>query len=741
MAHVTFANALPWWGVLLVAGAIGVIAWRAYAHSVVPRPRRDLLIALRVITLAALVVFLMRPVRITDSGLRDVFVPVLVDASRSMSIEDADRRPRIDRARDLVTREILPALGNQFHVDVLSFGDRLRDTSPADLAATDRQSDLSGAVAAVRDRYRGRPIAGVIVVSDGGDTGTATHAETAIPPVYAFGVGARTIGRDREVTSVTAAEAVADDSRIDLAVSAVSHGTGTEPIALQLEANGKPIEVRRIAPAAEGVPVHTVFQVTPARGSAVVYSVEVPLLAGELVPENNMRSVLVQPPSRQHHVLFVEGAPGFEHSFLKRAWAADPGLDLDSTVRKGKNDQGADTYYIQASQSRSNALSSGYPSRAEDLFTYDAIVLANVQSTQLTRDQQELTRAFVGKRGGGLLVLGARTFTKPGLGDTPLEEVLPLQLVDRGDGDKDTVLPASATRGMNQVALTAAGEANPIMQLGSTVDDTRRRWDTTPSLASTIPLGGPRPGASVLAIAGGAGGVTRPVIAVQRYGQGRSLIFAGEGAWRWRMLLPSADRSYDTFWRQALRWLALSADDPVAIRLPAAGAPGENLSVRVLARDAAFAPQLDATIDIDVTAPDGRHDAIAGAQPREAQEDGAYIAGFRADGPGVYRLRAVARRGATTIGSAAAAMLVGGSDPEMTDPRLNLQVLQRLALRSGGSLVTPGETASLAERLRGAVPAARLAVTHDLWHTGWSFAAILTLLVSEWVLRRRWGLR
>ena len=73
---------------------------------------------------------------------------------------------------------------------------------------------------------------------------------------------------------------------------------------------------------------------------------------GELVPENNTRSVLVQPPSRVRHVLFVEGAPGFEHSFLKRAWAADSGLDVDSIVRKGKNEQGADTFYIQASRSR-----------------------------------------------------------------------------------------------------------------------------------------------------------------------------------------------------------------------------------------------------------------------------------------------------------------------------------------------------------------------------------------------------
>jgi uncharacterized membrane protein len=457
------------------------------------------------------------------------------------------------------------------------------------------------------------------------------------------------------------------------------------------------------------------------------------------VPENNVRSVLVQPPSRQHHVLFVEGAPGFEHSFLKRAWAADPGLDIDSIVRKGKDDLGNDTYYIQASQSRSTALSKGYPSHVEDLFAYDAIVLANVEARQLTRDQQQLTRDFVGKRGGGLLIVGARTFVKPGLADTPLEEVIPLQLVDHGD--TDTVVRASASRGMNRVALTPAGEAHPVMQLGSTVEETKKRWDATPALASTVPLGGPRPGASVLAVTGGAGGISRPLLAVQRYGEGRSLVFAGEGAWRWRMLLPSTDRSYDTFWRQALRWLALSATDPVAIRVPSASTPGETVSVRILARDAAFVPQADAVIDVNVTTPEGRTETIRAEPPRQGDEDGAYVARYRAAGPGVYRVRATARRGATLMGSASSAVLVGGSDPEMTDPRLNMQVLQRIALRSGGRLVTANEATALAGSLRAAVPAARLAVTHDLWHTGWSFALILVLLASEWILRRRWGLR
>jgi len=36
----------------------------------------------------------------------------------------------------------------------------------------------------------------------------------------------------------------------------------------------------------------------------------------------------------------VEGAPGYEHTFLKRAWLRDEGLELDAVVRKGQNDQG-----------------------------------------------------------------------------------------------------------------------------------------------------------------------------------------------------------------------------------------------------------------------------------------------------------------------------------------------------------------------------------------------------------------
>jgi hypothetical protein len=726
---------------LVAAGAV-LVAWLAYRRFTGTPLQRSALIALRVLTLLLVVLFLLRPVvRTTEPDARAVVVPVLVDRSRSMGIEDVDGGRRIDRARDLITRTLLPALSSRFAVEIVGFGDEVTTVRPDALTATARQSDLSGALAAVRDRYRGRTVPGIVLLSDGGDTsGTADRVAADSAPVFAFGVGAPQVARDREILSVTAAESVLDDSRVDLAVSAVSHGPdgeGDDAIDLRLLENGRPIEVRRVAQGTDGTPVRAVFQVAPGRGGPTVYTVEIPALSGELVPENNARSTLVQPPSRSRRILLVEGAPGFEHSFLKRAWSADSGLEIDSVVRKGRNEQGRDTYYIQAAQSRSDALREGYPPKPEDLFRYDALVLANVEGHQLTRSQLEATRAFVAQRGGGLLVLGARSFLQQGLADTAIEEALPLSLQDRTGG----VLPAVDSRGVNRVTLTAQGEAHPVMQLGLAADDTLKRWGNVPPLAAIAPLGGPRPGASVLALASGAGGTPRALLAVQRFGDGRSMIFAGEAAWRWRMMLPASDRSYDTFWRQAVRWLALPAIDPIAITVPPGAPAGAPLTIQVAVRNQAFEPIRDAIVDVRMTTAEGRLEQVRAIPDPEAPASGRYVARVKAGDAGVYRVVADARRERAMLGSATASVLVGGADLEMTDPRLNTAVLNRLAAATGGKVVSEPDVTDLVSALEANVPAASLIVRRDLWHNGWSFATILLLLGGEWILRRRWGLR
>jgi len=92
------------------------------------------------------------------------------------------------------------------------------------------------------------------------------------------------------------------------------------------------------------------------------------------------------------------------------------------------------------------------------------------------------------------------------------------------------------------------------------------------------------------------------------------------------------------------------------------------------------------------------------------------------------------------LGAASRYVLVGGIDPELTDPRLNDATLRRIAARGGGAYVRAADASGLAARVREARASARREM-RDLWHNSWSLAGIVALLSAEWGLRRRWGLR
>ena len=389
-----------------------------------------------------LVAILLRPVRVVPpSAANNSLLPILVDVSRSMRLTDGDGPSRLERAQAIV-RDLQAKLSTEYRLELLTFGEALAPGDVDQLAATARRSDLSGAIADLADRHRNDRLAGVIVISDGGDTaaqeGESVRSVTA--PVFTVGVGDPVAARDREIVNLTAGEPLLAGASIDLSVSAASAGFGTAPVEIRVSANGRPVDVRRVTPKAEGAPIHEVFTVSPEPDIATVYTVENPAADGELAKENNTRSVLVPPQAGRRKILIVEGAPGYEHTFLKRALAQDPGLDVDAVVRKGQNDDGRDTFYVQASGNRVAALASGYPAKRSELFVYDGIIFGNIEADFFTRDQLELTSAFVAARGGGLLVLGARSFDRQGLAGTPLEEVLPVDLTDR----RGTVARASA---------------------------------------------------------------------------------------------------------------------------------------------------------------------------------------------------------------------------------------------------------------------------------------------------------
>lgn len=746
-----FAAPLPWWLAACVAVGITAVAVLSYWRPLVPltRARQITLMALRGLSLATIILLLCRPVLVLPSAnSTGVVIPVLVDASRSMRIPDAEGDTRIGRAVSLLEQSLLPGLAKLGKVELLEFGRSpagLSPTTAAALRAEGSRTNLIEAIASAGERYRGRRTPGIVVLSDGADTTPAGPDRPTARPVFAVGVGSPEGPPDREVVDVVAGDPRLDRSLVDLHVSVATRGFGRAPFTLRLLRNGTLLDTRRIEPSADGASLEETFTVSPDPVGPTLYTAEIVSpdsrsdgdaeAAGESIPENNARSVLVSPPSRRRRVLVLAGAPGFEHSFLVRTLMQDAGLEIDSIVRKGKNEDNQDTFLVQAGSSRSAALTTGFPASREALFNYDAIVVANLEADFFTRAQLALAADFVSVRGGGLLVLGGRSFESRGLAGTPLEDALPVELNDRRGG----AAPGAAGEGgaPNALVLTADGQTHPITRIRPSAEASRREWASLPALAASAAVGGPRPGATVLAVVTAPNGTVRPVVAVQRYGAGRSMVFAGEASWRWRMLQPSTDRSYETFWRQALRWLSSDAPDPVALAFSEDAGPGVPFSVDVVARDQAFVPIADAGVEGTISGPG------ADARPLQFRStgNGRFTATVVPERTGPHRVHVDARRGATPLGTADGWTNVGGSDRELADPRLNEAFLRRIARESGGRYVRAADAASLVADLAAAVPQESEPEQRDLWHEPWVFAAVIALLAGEWVSRRRWGLR
>jgi hypothetical protein len=287
------------------------------------------------------------------------------------------------------------------------------------------------------------------------------------------------------------------------------------------------------------------------------------------------------------------------------------------------------------------------------------------------------------------------------------------------------------------LSLTPDGLSHPATRLGTTLDESRRRWAQLPALASVVSAGGPRAGAQVLAVTA-APDATRPLLITQRYGLGRSMVFAGEAAWRWRMLLPASDDSYERVWRQLSRWVAGGAVDRIEIAAGAVALPGTSAALRVLVRDEQFKPVSNAEVSIRVTAPGGQERTMAAALSDPSE--GRYVASIRFDQPGVYRVAADARRGSETLGTAMRPMLVGGVDIELAEPALNEPLLRRMAETTGGKYVPAADAGSVAQLVAQSEVGERPTEMRDLWHNGFSLLAIVLLLALEWLIRRRVGL-
>jgi hypothetical protein len=328
------------------------------------------------------------------------------------------------------------------------------------------------------------------------------------------------------------------------------------------------------------------------------------------------------------------------------------------------------------------------------------------------------------------LFLGGRAaLADGGWAHSPLADLLPVRLTEA----KDTFHrdPAAAE-------LTAQGSDSVICRLEEDPKRNIERWKHMPVLADYQQVGEAKPGALSLLEMNAGGRRHLPLLVVQRYGRGRTAVFATSGSWRWQMMQPLADKTHEMFWQQLLRWLV--ADTPGRVM---ASTPHQILSdqsrlpLRVEVRDKSFRPVANATVEAHIVGPGGSAANIA-LVPAPL-EDGVYVADWSADKPGSYMAEITARQGSQEAGRDVLVFRREDGVAENFHLTQNRELLEKLAEQTGGHYYPVARASHLSEDISYSEAGITTRETKDLWDMPVVFLAALLLRGSEWLLRRKWG--
>jgi uncharacterized membrane protein len=737
---------LPIWGVLLLAALAAALALWGLARSRTPPSgsTRLTLGALRLASIALLAWCLCRPVLVVAESLtqRNV-VAVLVDDSRSMRIADVNAAPRAAIARSLAgtaDSALLRALAARYQVRVFRTSAAGRVPTVAALPFDGGRTPLLRAIARVEDELAGTPLSGVVVLSDGVDN---THRSDGAPtivdqlavlrargtPVYTIGIGSPRFEKDIEIASVTGPRQVLRHATVLLDVTVSHRGLGERSVPIVVEDSGRIVASTtiRLLRDAESTPVR--LRIPAPDAGARLLSVRVPVQAGELIAENNVRTLVLTVRDRREKVLYVEGEPRPELKFARRAVDGDRQLQLVTLLRSAQDK------YLRLGVSDSLELINGFPTSRAQLFGYRAIVLGSIEASFFTGDQLRMLADFVSERGGGLLLLGGRAaFAEGGYVGTALADLVPVEMEVTTRAEAERLVGVSAVP-------TPEGLRHPALQIARTDSMVARRWRTLPPLTSVNLLTRAKPGATIL-LQGRIGdrGQTRPLLVAQRYGRGRVLALGAQDDWLWQMHADMAvtDSTHELLWRQMLRWLVNDVPDRVETMIDEESGRGDAVPVRAMVRDSTYLRRNGATVTASVRGPDGTTQALS--LDWTVDRDGEYGAAFVPSRDGLHEVRVRAVAGGDTSLSASAYVRIAEPVEEYFGAERRDGLLEQLARETGGRSYTPQRATDVARDLRFSGSGATAVRRLDLWDAPLVLMLLLLLLGTEWVLRRRRGL-
>jgi len=233
-----------------------------------------------------------------------------------------------------------------------------------------------------------------------------------------------------------------------------------------------------------------------------------------------------------------------------------------------------------------------------------------------------------------------------------------------------------------------------------------------------------------------------PLLVTRRFGGGRVLLLASDETWRWRYNV--ADAIHQRFWNQLARWgmripFSVQGEFVSLDTGPSMAVPGKPVEVRCRLRELGGVPALNKM----VTAVVRRDGSIVSRLPLTPVDvlSGIYSQQLFDLQPGDYQVNIEAAGYPQQALAVESFFQVETADSrEMDHIAQDDVVLRQLATMTGGQYLDESEFERLVDLLEPHSSGRIVQSTTLLWQSYWWFGSAMSLLIVEWILRKRSGL-
>jgi uncharacterized membrane protein len=755
-----------WLGVLPLAVIMLASLWLTLTNRGVSRAGRTVLVVLRLLAIAILLLGWLRPGMIsTVERETESAIAVLIDSSESMTMPSGNS----EKSRWQVARETWEAIeagsrrgfGKTRFVPFL-FDRTLRaaaTTAPADAPAggaatvdsvaifknppTGRATDLGTALAELQRTQVQPPLRGAIMLTDGVQTTIPAPVDPTLvarqmaqldQPLLLVGIGPRgetSQLRDLALEGVPEHLTAFEKNRLTIPAVIQARGMQNAPIRVNmtLKASGKPdirLKSTEVTAAAAEQTLPLNLEVEAPESGEYLLEIRAQSEVREQVTSNNVAISFLTVRSGGSRILYIEGQPRHEQTFLKRAVNAS----LDFQV---------EYVWIQQVMRRNWPIDL---TREHNFAQYDAFILGDVDAAALSPNTFAGIRQRV-ESGAGLMLLGGyHSYDAGGYVTTPLAPLFPVALTaGRRQAFEAPIDPGFHLPGPIPFIPIVP---HPITQLAPEPENTEI-WKGLKPLMSVNRLGRPRlaPGVQVIA----AGPENQPLLVTGEAGRGRVLAFAGDSTYQWWM--QGQQLRHKQFWRQAILWLIGRDSLQEGFRLILDRRRmllDEEETVGIEWVGGTENKPMPAMLQLELTH-EGRW--LRTLESQAAGENRRQVRLRDLNQPGLYRLQLKSTAEDGTAYETDVAFLVRDESRELANPLADWQQMQNLASASeiaGGRLIQPEEIEEALQWLRARQADSRVTTIEkrrlgdglaDAWIYFLLFSAVMT---AEWALRKRWQL-